>query len=211
MAIKDIANKITIIVCFTVLIIVGIVLNKNIMANSRTLNAQYEKINQLKDPSLDNNGKTVLGTYFYNFELKDLNNVTYKLDSINSLLVLLVYFDINDCILCLNEYRLWQELNRKYPKDILTVLGICRTREKSAIDNFVNNKNISFPVLWDPENIVKREMNFRKSPLRIILDTDHKILDCEYTLTTNEQQLYVLRYIDKLVSEKLGHSTNDIK
>lgn len=184
--------------CF-ILILGGIRLFTINKSNSKLIedNIQYLKI--LKDPTLDVDGTSLIGKPFYNFRLRDLNGEFHQLESIQSLLKMVILFDINDCGLCLNEYRLWSKLHEKYPSDKLMIYGICISREKQAIIKFVKDKEIKFPILWDPERKVKNHMIFRTSPLRILLDQKNDILDIEYTLTTLEHQQYIIFMVDSLI------------
>lgn len=174
-------------------------------SNSRFLNdkrSAYSKL--LKDPSIKNDGTTLIGTQFYNFSLKDIHGNPHQLESVRSLFKMVILFDINDCILCLNEYILWSKLNELYPLDKLAIFGICSTRERQSIINFINDRKIKFRILWDPERTVKNNMRFRTSPLRILLDNNNNIIDIEYTQTTIEHQQYIISMVDSLIMKSIN-------
>ncbi|MEW6456970.1 MAG: redoxin domain-containing protein [Acidobacteriota bacterium] len=184
--------------CF-ILVLWGISLHKTNKSNSKTLEENIQYLKLLKDPTLNPDGTSLIGTPFFNFSLKDLNGKYYQLASIQSLLKMIIFFDVNDCGLCLNEYRLWKKLYETYPSNKLTIFAICTTREKQSIINFIEDRRIKFPVIWDPERKVKTHMKFRQSPLRILLDQNNSIIDIEYTLTTTEHQQYITSMIESLI------------
>lgn len=182
-----------------VLVLGGTLLHNSNEVNSNKIDEDSQYLKLLQDPSITPDGNSIIGTNFYNFNLTDLDGNPYQLDSLNSLFKMIIMFDIKDCVLCFGERIMWKKIFETYPPDRILILGICTSREKQAIKNFVDNKEMKFPILWDPERKIKTNMFFRHSPLRILLDKENKILDIEDTRTTIEHQQYVFSMVDELL------------
>jgi peroxiredoxin len=163
------------------------------------LNDQSKYLQMLRDPSLKADGTSYVGTPFFNFRLADLNGVSYQLSYIRALFKMIIVFDLHDCNSCLNEYRLWETVYGRYPKDKIAVIGICMSREEGELASFIKARQIVFPILWDPEKTVKARMRLRQTPIRVLLDQNDIILEMEGTLTTVEHQQYFLSMLDSMV------------
>jgi peroxiredoxin len=186
----------------------GISLNNTNNINSKILEESIQYLKLISDPSVKTDGTTLIGTQFYNFNLKDLDGTSYRLSSIDSLFKIIIIFSIDDCASCLNEYRLWSKMHEKFPANILTVFAICTSREKQAVKSFKKNRKIEFPILLDPERKVKSNMKFRVSPLRILLDQKNDIIEIERTLTTTEHQQYFIEKLDSMVDSLFIYENN---
>lgn len=180
-------------------VIIGIVIHKKNVFFIKEIKQKYEYLKLLSNPVVDEDGRSLIGKTFYDFSLRDFQGNLYNLNLINSLFKLIIIFDIEDCNTCLNEYILWSKLYEIYPPDKLSVLGICISREKESILNFISDRNIKFLILWDPERKVTNSMRFRTSPLRILLNQNNEIIDIERTQTTIIHQKYILNMIDQLI------------
>ena len=196
---KNILKILILLSLFFVSLMWGVLLFQKNLISSKILGKKLEQLNLLNDPTVKIDGTSLIGTQFCDFALNDLKGKSYQLSSLDALFKLIIIFKVEDCISCLNEYRLWSKLFEKYPKNQLLVIGICYSRDINSIHNFIKNKRIKFPVLWDPEKKVKSNMNFRKSPLRFLLDNNDNILDVEHTLTTTEHQLDFLTMVDSMI------------
>lgn len=157
----------------------------------------YAKI--LSNPTLKPDGSSMLGQPFMDFTLTEIGGEYIRLSNIHSLYKVLVLFDLDDCNSCLLEYRMWSEIARHFPSSEISVLGVCTTLEKGRISNFKSTRNITYPILWDPNRLISREMKFRTSPLRILLDKDNVIEEISLTLTTTDYQREYLTYLEKKV------------
>lgn len=151
------------------------------------------------DPSKRANGTSFIGDPFLDFELVDLNGNTWKLWDIHATLKVIILFSTYDCSKCLLEYRLWKEIDNRYPDEEIMVLGINHGNEMNEILLFVEERDIKFPIFHDSNSIVKQGMGFRQSPLRIILDKDNKIIDVSETNAQLEKQKEVLKKLQNLL------------
>jgi peroxiredoxin len=203
---KENSKILILIAIFFILSLAGIKLHNTNKSNSEIIEVNNKYLKLLQNPTINANGTSLIGTQFYNFDLKDLFDKSYQLASIQSILKMIILFDTSDCGTCLNEYRLWLKLYEKYPSNMLSIFAICTSRQKEAIINFVENRKIKFPILWDPQRKVKTNMEFRMSPLRILLDQNNNILDIEHTLTTTEHQKYIISMIDSMLDSLITNS-----
>lgn len=184
------------------LVFAGILIHHRNKLLAGDLQGKFDYLRMLQDPKLNHDGSSLIGAPFSNFDLNDFEGNVYGLSSLKSFFKLIVIFKLEDCNTCLTEYILWNKLHETFPLDRLVIIGICTSRDKGAILNFIKNRKIKFPVLWDPDKRVSNEMRFRSSPLRILLDESNLIVDIEGTQTTTEHQNYVFSMIDKLIMEK---------
>lgn len=181
-------------------------------ANAKILKDATLQITRLmRDPSLKPDGTSLIGSRFIDFELPDLNGKLYRLEAIRASSKLIVVFSASDCELCFNERLLWSKLYEVYPRDRLAIIGICSTKEKAEIEEFVRDKEIRFPVLRDPMQTVKNGMGFRVSPLRVILDKDNLIRNIEETQTALEAQREVMNMVDTLINREADQKQYDDK
>lgn len=196
---KEKVLSVIFVIIISVLIFLGFFLHNINKSNLEILNENINFIKALRDPRLNQNGTSYIGSKFYDFKLTDLNGEFYQLSSFNTPLKCIILFNINDCSACLLEYRLWSKLHEKFSSDLFTVCAICDSREKVYIENFIKNREIKFIVLWDPEKKVKNHMRFRSSPLRILLNKSNNILDLEHTLSSYEHQKYIIYMIESKI------------
>lgn len=175
--------------------------------NDRTAQALEEATGRFKrlmnDPSLKNDGSSLIGDEFIDFELPGLEGGFQRLGSSRFLLKVIIIFSTEDCRLCFGERPLWQKLFDSYPTDRVSIIGICTSKDRGAALSFVKNMNIRFPICWDPLNTVRKGMGFRVSPLRVLLNETNRIIDIGETQTGVEFQQSFLRVIDARLEGKI--------
>jgi hypothetical protein len=84
------------------------------------------------------------------------------------------------------------------------VLGISHQDELSAVNLFRSAKEIQFPILIDKQNVLRKDMGFRVSPLRINLDENDKIIDISRPDAEIKKQKEFLKFLESKLSEKGG-------
>lgn len=149
-------------------------------------------------PELRSNGTSFIGSPFYNFILEDINGHTWRLQEIQSTLKVIILFSTYDCSQCLLEYRLWKEIDNHYKDNDVMVFGISHDNLGDIL-SFVEEKEIYFPVLHDVDSIVIKEMGFKFSPLRVILDRNNRIVDVARTDSGLKEQKEVLKKIESFL------------
>lgn len=107
--------------------------------------------------------------------LFDLEGQRYDLKRVvgNSLFVLLVFFSPLDCAPCLEEKYLWQKI---YDEGIIKLVGIGRHIDARELRNWVDNSGLSFPVLYDADYEVTKSFRIKRTPFKILLKSERKIL-----------------------------------
>jgi peroxiredoxin len=147
---------------------------KNKQQFYRDLSKFFQKRQSKKTTYASLNGKV-----FKKFELPDLTGTPWNLNKDKSDLKVLILFNVNDCNSCLLEHTLWQKIHEKFSHENVLVLGISHTKDIEDLLFFVEERNISFTVLHDPDKNVMKNLGINTSPLRILLNRDNKILEIE--------------------------------
>jgi thiol-disulfide isomerase/thioredoxin len=161
----------------SVLATITIALTKDTLTLHKIYQDLRSSFHILRDPSIQTDGGTFVGMPFLDFTLKDMFGKPYCLHSVKAKLKIIVLFNTEDCPGCLEEYRLWKKIDETYADDLVSIIGINNDKSISSLISFIEAREIRFPVLHDPDNIIKNSMRLRFSPLRIILDGSNKIID----------------------------------
>ncbi len=104
-----------------------------------------------------------------------------------------------------------EKIDEIFQKKQLIVIGICHYYDKDEIKLFAEERNLRFPILLDPEDIIRKKMAFRTSPLRILLDTDNKILEIAMPNANLQNQKSLLKNLKILLSKHEWHTFRGIK
>jgi len=143
----------------------------------------------------------MLGQPFIDFTLSEIGGDPLRLSDVRSFYKILVLFDLDDCNSCLLEYRMWSEITRRFKSEDVAVIGICTTLNRERIINFKQTRNITFPIVWDPDRMITKEMKFRTSPLRILLNDADVIEDISLTVSTPDNQRDYVDYLEKKIKK----------
>ncbi|MDQ6958596.1 MAG: TlpA disulfide reductase family protein [Mariprofundaceae bacterium] len=91
--------------------------------------------------------------------------------------VVLLHFWATWCVPCRHEMPQIERLWRRYRDDGLVVLGVNVDRGNlQAVRQFVQQRNLSFPVVIDPEGEVRNRYEVRGLPTTYLIDRDGKII-----------------------------------
>lgn len=104
----------------------------------------------------------------------------------DSLLTLLIYFSHRSGEENMREAFYWNKLYKEIPRKDLFILGIIPGNED--IGNLRNKFNIAFPIGWDENLIVARNMLISFTPFRIIMDQNGKVLLMSPNVSQEESQ-----------------------
>jgi len=156
----------------------------------------------LRDPSIQPSGQTYLGTPFIDFILPDLSGTLQRLSDIKATIKIIVLFNTSDCAGCLEEYRFWKRVDAFFPDDLVKVIAIANDKEMNEIRSFIEERELRFQVLSDPDNFIRRSMGFRYSPLRITVDRTNIINDIAVTGMNLSQQDAFLSYLRSLLEKQ---------
>lgn len=155
----------------------------------------------LRDPSIRTTGETYIGTPLVDFVLPDLLGVPHRLSDINAEIKIVVLFNTKDCAGCLEEYRLWKRLDAAYADEEVTIIGVANDREISDVMTFARERDLRFLILSDPDNVIRRSMGLRHSPLRITLDRKNAIAEISVTGMNLSQQKTYMTFLNSILKK----------
>lgn len=179
----------------------GLFLLKERTDSLRSISNLRNYANILNNPILKPDGTSMLGQPFIDFTLSEIGGDPLRLSDVRSFYKILVLFDLDDCNSCLLEYRMWSEITRRFKSEAVAVIGICTTLNRERIINFKQTRNITFPIVWDPDRMITKEMKFRTSPLRILLNDADVIEDISLTVSTPDNQRDYVDYLEKKIKK----------
>lgn len=135
-----------------------------IKINQKDVLKQFSEINIPSDykinhyePSPKKDYKTLEnGTTPFDFELKDLNDQTYKLSKLRGKVVLLDFW-YTSCYPCVKALPHLEELHKTYKEQGLVILGINSYNnndiDKKKLPDFLLKRNITYPTLLASKSI----------------------------------------------------------
>jgi peroxiredoxin len=133
-----------------------------------------------------------------NFVLNDLDGFRYSSEEIlrNSPHTLLIFFSPLDCRPCMEEMNLWQRI---WEEGKVQVVGVAWHVDKRELKNWVENSEIIFPVLYDVESQVTKMFKINKTPLKILIDSNGKILLADKVRVNPEEQIEFIEKLDEII------------
>lgn len=105
------------------------------------------------------------------FTLKSHSGENIKLSEYRGQIVL-INFWASWCGPCRQEMPELEKLYKKYSKLGVTIFGVNVEENINDAKNVVTNSKLSFPVLFDTENVVSQLYNVTGMPTTIIVDRD---------------------------------------
>ena len=106
----------------------------------------------------------------------DLNGKAFSLASHNGSPVIVRFFLI-DCPYCKADTPIFNKFYDKYRKNGFEIVYINNNGATSAeVQNFADELDIQFPVIYDPKGKLAQKYNVRVQPLTLILSPEHKLL-----------------------------------
>ncbi|MCZ6679599.1 MAG: TlpA disulfide reductase family protein [Candidatus Poribacteria bacterium] len=117
------------------------------------------------------------------FQLEDLDGNQVALDDFQGQVVA-INFWATWCAPCRREVPEFVEIQAEHQDRGFTILGISRDiehdggniiRDEEAVQEFVEQFDVNYPILWDTENVYGDGYNGFGMPTTVILDRDHKI------------------------------------
>lgn len=153
---------------------------------------------------INKEGESITGKHLRFYELKELNCNNSSAGKGTARFKLVIMADLeNDCWSCLSEYRLWNRVHEKHGPNDIAVALIGFSQNEDYLLSFVRDRNIEFLIYHDPDRKTLAGIGFPKTPIRILLDADNRILEAERC--TDDISLYkpFMTKLTKLVSGKL--------
>lgn len=84
--------------------------------------------------------------------------------------VVMINFWASWCGPCRQEFPALDEMYRKYKPMGFTLVGINVESEKSDAERFLSQQQVSFPILFDPDNKVSGSYGVRAMPTTVLVD-----------------------------------------
>lgn len=95
-------------------------------------------------------------------------------DDLNATLNILVFFSFDDCASCLFEAEFWSLAAKMYPDEV-KIVGIVNERNDEYISAFIDEYDISFPIIVDEADQLKNKILSLKSISKSGIVTPFKI------------------------------------
>jgi len=151
---------------------------------------KLEALNYLKIDKIENPEGFSL-RLFSNGKQFSLKNLTSKIN-------ILIFFTPDDCLLCMGESKIWEEIYNKYDHSILKIIGVTDFRGKET-GEFIRDLEVSFPILIDENFNLKSHLNINFTPFKVALDKEKNIIFFEPGTSNKVQQEELLNKIKELV------------
>lgn len=137
--------------------------------------------------------------YLPEFSLYDLKGVKYTLENITKRnnFTLFIFFSPTDCISCLAEKKLWKLISETGQ---VGLIGIGNHIDKRELTDWIKNNEIYFPVLFDQNGEFTKKCGIYKTPLKILINQNRKILFID--------SVRISQYEQNIFLEKLVKFTN---
>lgn len=152
-----------------IIITIFVLLNISLLYINFSLKRQINKNNETKRIS------SLALESIPSFISHDLNGVMCSSDEIikASPYTLFVFFSPTDCGSCLIEKDLWIRISAERK---VKIIGIARHVDKQELKDWVENSEISFPVLYDKDSKITNMINIKKTPMKILINNSGKVL-----------------------------------
>lgn len=134
-----------------------------------------------KSPKQKNAG-TKLGQYAPDFETEYLNGEKFKLSELKGKPIILNFW-ATWCIPCKREMPLLQKLHNEGK---IIVVGVNLQEDKKTVEKFVEELNITFPIVLDKDGSLEAMYNVILKPATYFVDENGVIVDKKFGELTNK-------------------------
>lgn len=117
-----------------------------------------------------------VGDRAFNFTLKDLDGKQYTLDDYVGKVVILNFWSIW-CGPCREEIPSLEEFYKNKPENVELISLISAYDKKNQVEEFVKEKGITYPVLYDANGEVFEEYQVEAIPATMIVTKEGKIIE----------------------------------
>lgn len=117
-----------------------------------------------------------VGDSIASFSGTDLEGKTFSLASHKGKPVIMRFFLIN-CPYCKADTPIFNMFYDKYRLKGLEIIYINNNGSNTAeVKDFVQELNVGFPVIYDPEGKIAKQYNVKVQPLTLVLSPEHKLM-----------------------------------
>ena len=114
---------------------------------------------------------TRVGNLAPDFQLLDLDQEPVSLSGLRGKPVVLNFW-ATWCPSCVDEMPYLQEIHEEYSSEGLMLLAINLAESPTTVENFLQNNNLSLPVLLDTGGIVNQQYHIQWLPTTLFIDED---------------------------------------
>ena len=130
----------------------------------------------LNSCSGDNKKAIRVGTTLSSFSGTDLDGNTFSLAAHKGSPVILRFFLLN-CPYCKADTPVFNTFFEEYGAKGLSIVYINNNGMNSnEVKSFIEELNVRFPVIYDPDGTIARQYNVKVQPLTLVLSPEHKLL-----------------------------------
>jgi len=117
-----------------------------------------------------------VGNTLSSFTGTDLEGDKFSLASRKDHPVIMRFFLIN-CPYCKADTPVFNKFFEEYSPRGLSIVYINNNgTDSSEVKSFVEELNVHFPVIYDPDGNIARKYNVKVQPLTLVLSPEHKLL-----------------------------------
>ncbi len=110
------------------------------------------------------------------FKATDLDGKLFSLDAHKGNPAVVRFF-LLDCPYCKADTPIFNKFYADYGKAGLAMVYINNNGStKHAVENFIEELGVKFPVVYDPSGKLAKQYNIKVQPLTLVLSPDHKLL-----------------------------------
>jgi peroxiredoxin len=133
------------------------------------------------------------------FDTVDLNGEVWSLSKLQGKVVFLNFW-ATWCPPCREEMPSMQKLYTKLPKEKFTMLALFNKDDPTAVERFVTQLNITFPILSDEYNIIGERYGLAGLPETFIIDKQGVIRE-KFIGPAEWDSQQVVEMIEKYINE----------
>jgi len=175
-----------------ILILVLIIINLFLLQQNRSQRENLSKLAQT--PSVSSFSPLLLsGTQ--SFCLTFVDPQTKK--AYKPKLILLVFFSSGDCITCLQEAKLWQELDEKYHKRGFRLLYLVTSTDSIKAEEFAKAEGLDLPLAFVDSIYIREHIGIPQTPFKVLLDSTLTVVYLNGPNTEIEDQRRFKKVIER--------------
>jgi peroxiredoxin len=130
------------------------------------------------------------------FNIVNENGSSISPDFLDSKLNILIFFTLEDCPACLYEAEVWSEASQVFSKSDISFWGVVPEDSKKSIPEFIKEYKISFPIIYDNKNGLKKTILSIDRILELGIGTPFKLY------INNKQEIICIEGSQKHIEEQ---------
>lgn len=112
-------------------------------------------------------------------------------------LILLVFFSADDCITCLQEAHIWQDLDKEYHKRGLRLICMVPSNDSLKTKEFAEAESLDLPLVFVDSIYIKQRIGTPQTPFNVLLDSTLAVVYLNGPNTEIEDQQHFKNVIEK--------------